>query len=78
MFGQDLEYYYYPSHRFVLNSARASPHLDKYIVFPSWTSPEELAGVLAEGDWELSELYRTYRPDGTLSFTIYKIQPAEQ
>ncbi|MDH4208346.1 MAG: glycosyltransferase family 39 protein [Anaerolineae bacterium] len=78
MFGQDLEYYYYPDHRFVLDSARRSPDLDKYVVFPSWTSPEELSDVLRGGNWELNELYRTYRPDGTLSFTIYQIQPAEQ
>jgi 4-amino-4-deoxy-L-arabinose transferase-like glycosyltransferase len=78
MFDQDLEYYYYPDHRFVLESARRLPGLDKYVVFPSWTSPEGLSDVLRGGNWELSELYRTYRPDGTLSFTIYQIQPAGQ
>ena len=78
MFGMDLEYYYYPDHKFVLDSARRLPDLDKYIVFPSWTSPEELSEVLREGDWALSEVYRTYRPDGTLSFTIYQIRPVGQ
>ena len=78
MFDLDLEYYYYPNHEFVLDSARGLPDLDKYVVFPSWTSPAELSKVLGEGDWELSEVYRTYRPDGTLSFTIYHIQPVGQ
>ncbi len=78
MFDLDLEYYYYPNHKFVLDSARRLPDLDKYVVFPSWTSPEELRSVLGEGGWELSELYRTYRPDGTLSFTIYQVQPVDQ
>jgi hypothetical protein len=75
MFGLEVEYYYYPDHQFVLNTARRLPYLDKYVVFPSWTSPEALDEVLSEGGWELRELYRTYRPDGTLSFTIYEVRP---
>jgi len=48
------------------------------VVFPSWTSPQELQEVLLQGGWELAELYRTYRPDGTVSFTIYDIRPMDQ
>jgi hypothetical protein len=75
MFDLPLDYYYYPDHEFVLETSRRLPNLEKYIVFPSWTSEAELRTVLNNGGWELSELYRTYRPDGTLSFTIYRIQP---
>jgi hypothetical protein len=75
MFDLPLDYYYYPDHKFVLETSRRLPDLEKYIVFPSWTSEAELQTVLNNGGWELSELYRTYRPDGTLSFTIYRIQP---
>jgi hypothetical protein len=32
---------------------------------------------LNTGGWALNELYRTYRPDGTVSFTIYQIQPLD-
>jgi hypothetical protein len=32
--------------------------------------------VLIAGGWEMNEVYRTYRPDGTVSFTIYRIEPA--
>jgi len=75
MFDLSLDYYYYPDHEFVLKTSRSLPNLEKYIVFPSWTSEAELQAVLGSGGWELNELYRAYRPDGTLSFTVYRIQP---
>jgi 4-amino-4-deoxy-L-arabinose transferase-like glycosyltransferase len=78
MFDQPLEYYWYPDHAFVLDTSRRLPSLHKYVVFPSWTSSDELRTVLHDGGWELNEQYVTYRPDGTLSFTIYRIQPADQ
>jgi 4-amino-4-deoxy-L-arabinose transferase-like glycosyltransferase len=77
MFDAPLELYWYPDHDFVLTSARQLPSLKKYVVFPSWTDPDELEGVLNAGGWGLNELYRTYRPDGTVSFTIYQIQPLD-
>jgi 4-amino-4-deoxy-L-arabinose transferase-like glycosyltransferase len=77
MFDVPLELYWYPDHDFVLTSARQLSGLKKYVVFPSWTSPDELEGVLNAGGWGLNELYRTYRPDGTVSFTIYQIQPLD-
>lgn len=78
MFGLPLEFYYYPSHEFVLNTARRLSTFEKYVVFPSWTSSDELGAFLKSGGWELREMYRTYRPDGTVSFTIYRIQPMEE
>jgi len=78
MFDQPLDYYWYPDHEFVLDTSRRLPSLQKYVVFPSWTSSDELRTILRDGGWELNEQYVTYRPDGTLSFTIYRIQPADQ
>ncbi len=78
MFDLPFDYYYYPDYAFVLDTANTLPNLEKYIVFPSWTSAEELATVLYNGGWELNELYRTYRPDGSVSFTVYRIQPVSR
>jgi hypothetical protein len=78
MFDLPFDYYYYPDYAFVLDTANTLPNLEKYIVFPSWTSAEELATVLDNGGWELNELYRTYRPDGSVSFTVYRIQPVSR
>ncbi len=75
MFDLPLEFYYYPSHQFVLDTARRLSTLEKYIVFPSWTSSHELGAFLRGGGWGLREIYRTYRPDGTVSFTVYRIEP---
>lgn len=78
MFDVPVEFYWYPDHDFVLSSADRLPNLKKYVVFPSWTSADELEGVLNAGGWGLSEIYRTYRPDGTMSFTIYQIEPLDR
>lgn len=77
MFDLPLEFYYYPSYEFVLDTARLSTS-EKYVVFPSWTDSDELATFLGSGGWELREVYRTYRPDGTVSFIIYRIEPMEE
>ncbi len=76
MFDQPVDFYWYPDHQFVLDSARKLPQVEKYVVFPSWTNPDELRSVLIAGGWEMNEVYQTYRPDGTVSFTIYRIEPA--
>jgi hypothetical protein len=78
MFDLPLEFYYYPSHEFVRDTAWRLSTYEKYIVFPSWTSSDELGSLLKDGGWELREMYRTYRSDGTVSFTIYRIQPLEE
>lgn len=76
LFDVPLDFYYYPSFEFVLDSSRQLPTYEKYIVFPSWTNPDGLASFLRESGWEMVDLYHTYRPNGTVSFTIYRIQPA--
>jgi hypothetical protein len=78
MFDLPLDFYYYPSHEFVLGTAQRLSTYGKYIVFPSWTSSDGLRTFLGDGGWELYEVYRTYRSDGTVSFTVYRIQPLEE
>lgn len=75
LFDVPLDFYYYPSFEFVLKSSQQLSTYEKYIVFPSWTDPSGLANFLEDNEWEMRELYRTYRPNGTMSFTIYRIQP---
>ena len=76
LFGQPFDFYYYPSDRFVLDTANQFPQVEKYIVFPDWRSPASLQTLLQQGGWELHEVYRTYRPDGSVSFTVYRIERA--
>jgi hypothetical protein len=78
LFDVPLDFYYYPSFEFVLDTSRQLATLEKYVVFPSWTNPNDLASYLTDAGWEMHELYRTYRPNGTVSFTIYRIQPVEK
>ncbi|GAB4539090.1 MAG: hypothetical protein Kow0063_27590 [Anaerolineae bacterium] len=54
--------------------ALARPGARRYIVFPSWRSSIEARLALAEAGLELQEVERAFREDGTLSFTIYRIQ----
>lgn len=76
MFDLPLEFYYYPSWEFIMETAEAFPEVKKYIVFPSWVGSQEegLRGLLRGRGWELEEVYRTYRRDGTVSFTAYEVK----
>lgn len=78
LFDVPLDFYYYPSFEFVLHTSQQLSTLEKYIVFPSWTDASGLASFLQDNGWEMRELYRTYRPNGTISFTIYRIQPVAE
>jgi len=78
MFDLPLDFYYYPSDEFVLDAVGRLSTYEKYVVFPSWESSDELGALLTAGGWELQEMHRTYRSDGTVSFTIYRIQPMAQ
>lgn len=78
LFDHRLEYYWYPSFEFILDTSKQLSSLQKYIVFPSWTSSQPLGNFLMHHAWTLHEVYRTYRADGTVAFTIYRIQPLEE
>ena len=46
----------------------------RYLVAPSWKSVTEERVALGEKDLSLHTVYQTYRRDGSVSFTIYRVQ----
>lgn len=52
----------------------AAPEYD--VVLADWDHPEALADYLGKEGWALEERYRTWRPDGTVSFTVCLMVPA--
>lgn len=56
----------------VLNSPRTQA---KYLVMPDWVNDPATRATLAGGAVDFREVYRTYRPDGSVSFTIYRLEP---
>ncbi len=63
-------------------TARAEPQRPQWIVFPGWagtTGDDEAVRLpLASNGLVLTEISRLYRPDGSLSFTLYRIVPLDQ
>lgn len=47
----------------------------KYIVMPDWVNDEKTRSTLAGDAVRFEDVYRTYRPDGSVSFTIYRLAP---
>ncbi len=47
----------------------------RYMVFPSWASPARVEWVLGSVGYGWEPVLATTRRDGTLSFTVYHIQP---
>jgi len=75
MFDYPYSFYYYPDAPYVLDLAqRLPPGQEKYVAFASWTDPSGLQATLQAGGWQLTPVYRTYRADGALSFTVYRIE----
>lgn len=76
MFDFPYNFYYYPSFAYLVEfSGRFPPGQAQYVVLPSDQPADELNVGLKQAGRQLRELYRTYRPDGTVSFTIYRIEP---
>jgi hypothetical protein len=78
LFGQPLDYYYCPSPEYLLDLAqRLPPGQEKYIVIPAWATDDEAAlrRNLASAGWELRPLYEAYNPGGSVSLTLYRVQP---
>jgi len=49
----------------------------RYVGFPSWESPARVEWALGSVGYGLEPVLTTTRRDGTLSFTVYHIQPRE-
>lgn len=76
MFGYPYSFYYYPDAAYVLDLVRRlPPDQGKYLALPNWVDATVLQATLNTGGWHLRDVYRTYRADGTLSFTVYRIEP---
>jgi len=50
---------------------------EQYIVLASWQNNEKVRALLEGKVLRLVEVYRTHRPDGSVSFTIYRIEPRQ-
>jgi hypothetical protein len=48
----------------------------RYLVAPSWKSVTEEKVALGEKGLSLDTVYQTYRRDGSVSFTIYRVEEA--
>ena len=76
MFGFPYSFYYYPDAAYLLDLVRRlPPGQGKYLALPNWVEATGLQATLHAGGWQLRDVYRTYRADGTLSFTVYRIEP---
>jgi 4-amino-4-deoxy-L-arabinose transferase-like glycosyltransferase len=53
--------------------ARKNAHFPRYVVFPAWRSATETRLALQDAGLDLQPVYRVYRDDGSLSFTVYKV-----
>jgi 4-amino-4-deoxy-L-arabinose transferase-like glycosyltransferase len=53
--------------------ARKNAGFPRYVVFPAWRSATETHLALQEAGLALQPVYRVYRDDGSLSFTIYRV-----
>ncbi len=78
MFDCPYSFCYYPDAGDLLGQVRRlPPGQEKYVALPDWVDPGPMQGTLRAGGWTLRPVYRTYRRDGSLSFTVYRIQPQE-
>jgi hypothetical protein len=48
----------------------------RYVVFPSWRSATEARLALVDAGLIMREVHRSFRDDGSVSFTVYRIQEA--
>jgi hypothetical protein len=47
----------------------------RYVTFPAWESSARVEHALAKAGYKLEPVLTTLRRDGTISFTLYQIQP---
>ncbi len=74
MFDFPLVLRWYPSPKELAENARQVDNAQRYIVFPSDKSTAGVRDALAEEGGALCRVYRTYRRDGSISFTVYRIE----
>ena len=74
MFDFPLVLRWYPSPEELAQDARQVDDAQRYVVFPSGKLTVEVGDALAKARLTLHRVYRTYRRDGTASFTVYRIE----
>ncbi len=74
MFGYPYQFPYYPDAAYLGDYVARVPDTPMYIILPAWLPSAEEQAALAQRGWRLAELYRTYRPDGSVSFIICRIE----
>jgi hypothetical protein len=74
MFDFPLVLRWYPSPEELAEAARQVDNAQRYIVFPSGKLTAEARDALAEAGLTLHRVYWTYRRDGSISLTVYRIE----
>jgi len=74
MFDFPLVLRWYPSPEELAEDARRVDNAHRYIVFPSGKLTAEVRDALAEEGLTLRRVYWTYRRDGSISLTVYRIE----
>ena len=73
MFNYPYDFQWYDSPRQLANHA-AKVSGPRYLVAPSWKSITEEKVALGEKGLSLHTIYQTYRHDGSVSFTVYRVE----
>ncbi len=73
MFNYPYDFQWYDSPRQLADHA-ARVTGPRYLVAPSWKSVTEEKAALAERGLSLHTVYRAYRHDGSVSFTVYRVE----
>lgn len=74
LFDFPLVLRWYPSPEGLAEDARQVNDAQRYIVFPNGNLTAEVKDALAEAGLTLRRVYWTYRRDGSISFTVYRIE----
>jgi hypothetical protein len=74
MFDFPLVFRWYPAPEGLAEDASRVDDAQRYIVFPNGETTTEVEDALAEAGVELRSVYSTYGRDGSISFTVYRIE----
>src|SRR5579859_1100666 len=77
LFGDPLPTFYYPSgdvlERDLALHGRQSP---RYLVIPAWANDLDSATAVRHAGYALWPVHQSFRRDGQVSFTIFRLEPA--
>ena len=75
MFNFPYDFRWYSSPGELAAQARREHGVGQYVVFPSWHSAAPARAALEDAGLTLRRVYRAFRRDGSLSFTVHRIEP---